>query len=241
MNESNTSPDPVVEIELCVTNEVYPFVGISGAVGCRMELQGLVTQTSGKFLQIYHADAPPSQVIEVATEQYELTAELLVDRSNGGLFAFQITNSDRSILDTFSDVGGLPRKMISESGEGRVVIDVLEPDNIQNILRGVTDETEGVDLVAKRRRSYSTPLILERQFHDALEGALTDRQQQVLQAAYVNGYFERPRERTGRELAAELGITQPTFSQHLRTAQQKVFSILFEEWLHESPDDQIDD
>ncbi|WP_436926694.1 helix-turn-helix domain-containing protein [Halosimplex amylolyticum] len=58
---------------------------------------------------------------------------------------------------------------------------------------------------------------------------LTDRQREVLVTAYRSGYFQRPRERTGAEVAAQLGISPSTFSQHLRAAQRKLLCALFEE------------
>ncbi|WP_234403482.1 helix-turn-helix domain-containing protein [Halarchaeum acidiphilum] len=47
---------------------------------------------------------------------------------------------------------------------------------------------------------------------------LTDKQLQALRTAYVNGYFEWPRETTGEDVASELGVSGPTFHQHLRKA-----------------------
>lgn len=53
-------------------------------------------------------------------------------------------------------------------------------------------------------------------------GRLTDRQLEVLETAYKRGYFERPKRANATELAAELGIAQSTFTEHLMTAQRKL-------------------
>ncbi|QLH77368.1 helix-turn-helix domain-containing protein [Halosimplex rubrum] len=58
---------------------------------------------------------------------------------------------------------------------------------------------------------------------------LTDGQLEVLVTAYRTGYFERPRETTGAEVAADLDISPSTFSQHLRAAQRKLLTALFAE------------
>lgn len=59
---------------------------------------------------------------------------------------------------------------------------------------------------------------------------LTNRQREILSQAYHEGYFEQPRDTNTTELADRLGIARPTFTQHLRSAQRKLFeSILFEE------------
>ncbi|MFW5905468.1 MAG: helix-turn-helix domain-containing protein [archaeon] len=61
----------------------------------------------------------------------------------------------------------------------------------------------------------------------AVLDTLTDRQREVLRHALDVGYFERPRETSATELADHFDRTRATVSQHLRTAQRKVFTGLF--------------
>jgi predicted DNA binding protein len=58
---------------------------------------------------------------------------------------------------------------------------------------------------------------------------LTDRQEEVLRTAYLSGFFETPRDRTGGEVAESLDVSQPTFNNHLRAAQRKLFTLLLED------------
>jgi DNA-binding CsgD family transcriptional regulator len=51
---------------------------------------------------------------------------------------------------------------------------------------------------------------------------LTPRQKEVLQAALEAGYFDSPRRKNAREIAAKLGIKHPTFLEHLRKAERKL-------------------
>ena len=57
---------------------------------------------------------------------------------------------------------------------------------------------------------------------------LTDKQRQALKAAYFSGYFERPRVRDADDVAETLGISRQAFLQHLRVAENKVFTELFD-------------
>ena len=59
-------------------------------------------------------------------------------------------------------------------------------------------------------------------------GKLTDRQREVLQTAYKMGYFERPKRANATEIAAELDISQSTFTEHLVTAQRKILEDVLE-------------
>ncbi|WP_416838618.1 helix-turn-helix domain-containing protein [Haloferax sp. DFSO52] len=58
---------------------------------------------------------------------------------------------------------------------------------------------------------------------------LTARQLEVIQMAYKMGYFERPRRANATEVAAELDISQSTFSEHLAAAQTKLLGDILEE------------
>ena len=60
-------------------------------------------------------------------------------------------------------------------------------------------------------------------------GRLTDRQREALRTAYDMGYFERPKGANASEVAAELGITGSTFTEHLVTAQRKLLADVFED------------
>lgn len=66
--------------------------------------------------------------------------------------------------------------------------------------------------------------------------ALTDRQQEALEAAYRAGYFDWPRESTAEEVADVLDISPPTLHAHLRKAEGQLFADLIdqeprEQWL----------
>lgn len=60
----------------------------------------------------------------------------------------------------------------------------------------------------------------------ALDPTLTDRQELVVQSAYHAGYFDWPREATGEETADSPGIAAPTFHQHLRKVEARLFEAL---------------
>ncbi len=57
--------------------------------------------------------------------------------------------------------------------------------------------------------------------------ALTQRQEEVLQFAYSNGYYEYPRRIQLRELASIFDISPSTMSEILRAGQRRIFSDYF--------------
>ena len=57
---------------------------------------------------------------------------------------------------------------------------------------------------------------------------LTERQREVLTAAYEAGYFKHPKGANAGEVADALGIDRSTFSEHIAAAQQKLLSSLLD-------------
>ena len=57
---------------------------------------------------------------------------------------------------------------------------------------------------------------------------LTERQREVLTAAYEAGYFDHPKGANAGEVAALLGIDRSTFSEHVAAAQRKLLSTLLD-------------
>lgn len=63
----------------------------------------------------------------------------------------------------------------------------------------------------------SDPVVVDR-------NCLTDRQREVLETAHEMGYYDHPKRANATEVADELGITQPTFTEHIAAAQRKLLT-----------------
>ncbi len=57
--------------------------------------------------------------------------------------------------------------------------------------------------------------------------SLTAKQRQALEAAYRNGFFERPQRQTADEIASTLDVSRSTFLNHLRTAENTLLTEVF--------------
>ncbi len=65
-------------------------------------------------------------------------------------------------------------------------------------------------------------------FRDSVSAALTDRQFEALQTAFVSGFFAWPRDVEGEQLATAMDIHPSTFHQHLRAAERKLIGAFFD-------------
>lgn len=63
---------------------------------------------------------------------------------------------------------------------------------------------------------------------DCIELTLSDRQRESLLAAYEANYYRWPREASATDVANSLGISNPTFLEHLRVAEQKVMNVVLD-------------
>ena len=100
----------------------------------------------------------------------------------------------------YTDSGGLRVTMLGEDKKIREAIAEI-PDGIQILLEGIGE--------------YHSDM---RQ----LASLLTDRQQELLELAIEEGYYEMPRRATLSDLAEQVDITSGTVGEHLRKIESKV-------------------
>lgn len=55
---------------------------------------------------------------------------------------------------------------------------------------------------------------------------LTERQREILEMAYLSGYFDVPRRKDGSELSRKTGLSRPTWNEHLRKSLRTIMSNL---------------
>lgn len=232
-----SNPESGTELEFLVTDaDEYPFVWLSDVEGCRLVLEDLVPQSNGDYLEFFRVtDGSVDRVLELAATDDTVEVRPIEEYDDGGLFEFRVTDPEACVAVSLADRGALPRELSADRGEGRVVADVLPPHDACEVIDAFQDAHPSVELVAKRERPVTAPLFLQQQFRDLFDEVLTDRQQEVLMTAYLSGYFEQPRETESTDLADRLDISQSTFSQHLRIAQRKVISTLYDERILGTP------
>jgi len=106
-------------------------------------------------------------------------------------------------IDTLDD-GGVRVTIVGDDGTVRRVVDSI-PDALRLSLEGIGD------------------------YHpdsEQLFSVLTERQQEILEAAVELGYYEEPRGATHEEVAHEVGVSAGTVGEHLRKVEGRVLASL---------------
>lgn len=229
MNEEGThdETEAVVEVEFRLTDDRHPLVGVPKTADCRIVMEKLLPRDEQRFAQYYSVVGADAQGVQETLGSFDdVESRLLVPYDSGGLFEVLVTPTC-PVCD-LARRGAVPTTVEGTTDGGTIVAEIFPADDDPGELLSRFLEEYSAELAAKRRKVEATPLVSEREVRDTVLDRLTDRQREVLFAAFDAGYYERPRKTTGTELADELGITSATFQQHLRAAERKLVSLVAE-------------
>lgn len=218
----------VREIEFDITDPTYPFVHASAAIDCRVELAEMLPRGDGEYAEFFTiTGGEPSQVADLAEERESVDVRLLSDYENGALFEFSVSDDCPAV--TLAELGALPRVVRGSGGTGRIVAEVPPQCDTAAITDAFLDRVPTAEFTAKREKDSLTTPFSQAAFRQELASRLTERQREVLEAAFEAGYYEWPRDCSGEAVADDLGISSPTFSQHIQAAERKLLRMAFEE------------
>jgi len=230
-NPGSETPDTsqgVVEARFAVSDPAYPFVWVTQEAGCRVELEKMLPRESEGYTEFFSVTgADPDRILELAEASDLVEPRLVAGYENGGLFEFIVTGFCPA--QDLVELGAIPQAVIGENGEGYIVVEIPPDEETSSIIERFLDDHPSATLAAKETKERSTPLFTTEELELAVDQRLTERQQELLQAAFEAGYYEQPSETTGAELADEFGISSATLSQHLAAAERKLISILVQD------------
>jgi PAS domain S-box-containing protein len=219
--------DEVVEVEFEIYDGEGFFARIPREEGGILTLDGVTMTGDGSFVYFMTADGlDPDRVLRRAEDAPDVTrARLVNEHDDGNLFEFVYTGP--SPLQELAERGGTLRDAKFTADGGRSVVELPRNVDVRSAVESIQDSIHGTKVVARRERERPERTVEE--FRSTLEDDLTERQRSALDAAYYAGFFEWPRESTGEEVSESLGVSAPTFHQHLRVGERKLLSAFLDE------------
>lgn len=153
------------------------------------------------------------------------TVRVIESEDDGGRVAAQTVQP--TVAGLLATHGGRTREIRIRDGVVDLRAELPQFTDVQEIARLISDQYDDATLVNYRtnvrERHHSEDVGAE------LRERLTDRQWSALELAYYGGYFEWPRRGGSLEdIAADLGVAAQTANEHLRKAEAKVFSVVFD-------------
>lgn len=228
---SSSQPAPagsVTEVEFRASDPRYPLVALPERTGARVDVEQILPRGECRYAVLYSFVGVPADRAHAAVAGHDrLDARVLSVTDDGGVVEVVVDDPDEHFVVALCDAGAIPRDLWSADGVAHLVAEVPACEEPSAVIARFTAAHPSVELVARRQLDRVVPLFTRREFERAVDAALTARQREVLAAAYASGYFEEPRRTSAADLAAEFGVSQPTFSHHLRVAERRVLSLLF--------------
>ena len=216
--------DDLAELEFAITDDAFFLCALADAWNCRIERRGSTARADGG-LRLF---------VDIGeTRSEELGDHLDIDGVDGitpiggpdGTLV-EVDLAPGSVVDRLAERGAEVGSLVAEDGVTR--LSVLAPAEVGGrvILELLERRFDGVELLAYRERERRPTT--RAAFIADLHAQLTERQEMALKTAYYSGYYDDPRTTTGDKLAAAMGVSRPTFHQHLRTAERKLIAATLE-------------
>ncbi|ELY54499.1 bacterio-opsin activator domain-containing protein [Natronococcus jeotgali] len=220
--------DAVAELEF-VLRESEPLASIAHRIGRPLTIRSVVPTDGGGTVfatvpdEADEGGEPDGAPLEAVDGLESVRSVGTV----GGQRLLEFRVAEPSVATAVAAHGGGVRTLTPTDDRTRLVLELAGPNDVRTFV-GALEREWDLELVARRQRGRSPEKAVA--LDAALRERLSERQRQTLEAAYYAGFFEWPRETTGEGVADSLGISQPTFSRHLRVAQGTVLSVLFDEF-----------
>ena len=218
--------DNVTELTFRLDGIDDVLVRLSEALACEVTLDHRASDSSNEqVLYCTFAGTAPDE-INSAVDNIDAIRDANHVNTYDDQCLLRLCVDDTSLAPVLADYGASIRDLSVTSGSGELTAEVSRSNDVRAMVEALTTTYSGVELLARRERERDVET--EGEFRTRLEASLTDRQLEAAETAYFAGFFEWPRESSGEEVAAMMDISQSTFTQHLRTAERKLFNALFE-------------
>ena len=207
--------DELTEVELRIP---APFEQPRSADDWRVDVTQTVATADGDYVMYGTTTDAATAAVAAAVDPLS-DAELTVIGGPPESVRIAIRLGGECVIPLLAAHGWSTDSAVIDSGEWFLTVHLPTSDSVRELMDTVRETAPDAELLA-RRQIHAEPVDAEPETSAVAE--LTDRQRTVLKTAHAAGYFEWPREASGEEIAATLGISAPTFHQHLRLGERKL-------------------
>ena len=219
--------DSVTELEFESTDTTDFAVSVSTEFDATFTLDSTVVVSDSKLLCYASvSDVSAKDVATVADTRSDITDLRIVESYENGITIAYLVH-DNSLMQTLTNHGGTITEAYAKDGTLKITAEVPTGTDITPIIEGIRAVSPTVRLAGKR--TVDRPPETVESVRESTLNTLTDKQRSTLSAAYYGGYFDWPRGSTAEEMADTMGVSSPTFHNHLRKAQRALLDAVFDE------------
>ncbi|SIR66948.1 PAS domain S-box-containing protein [Haladaptatus litoreus] len=217
--------DEVIELEFQLLN-VFEALDADATTNSRITLDRAVPTGDATYL-VYGTTTNDGQAaLEALIDQLSHWDSITVLDDENDIVHFELLLTDPPVLSTVASQGGYVDMARIENGNLDLRLHLAPSGDARAMTDTVLERYPGAELRSQRQITRTDDAVPRLQ--QLVRKNLTDRQQTVLEAAYHAGFFEWPRTATGEDIADSLSISSPTFHQHLRKAEHRIFTAILE-------------
>jgi len=219
--------DEIVEVELEIRGRDAFVFDLGAEIDTQLEYAGSVRNEPSDYLVFFTVPSEQAEaVLTAAVDHPDVVAATHVsDFDDVAFVEFEVR--DPPVVSALADYGAETRAMTVSGNTATVTAEFAAEADVRSVVDSLGERFRQVELLAYRERER--PTRTKQEFASNLTNELTDRQRTAIRKAYVGGFFEWPRDTSGEDLAASMDISPSTYHQHLRAAQRKVFTEIFDQ------------
>lgn len=215
--------DTVVELEVHGENMARDL-DLDDSPSSPVVLERAIQVDDTDFLVYGTSPAEELDALEAMVESVSAWQSLTTIGTTGDSTRFELRVSNPPLMSVVASVGGSVGRVRIDGADFQMTVHLPQDVDVRTVVERMREQYTNTEIVARRQVERDSGQ-LER-FVDVWATELTDRQRTVVETAFFAGFFEWPRATSGEDVADRLDISGPTFSQHLRAAQQKLFARL---------------
>ncbi|MFB6166112.1 MAG: PAS domain S-box protein [Haloarculaceae archaeon] len=213
--------DEVIEVELRI-EDVFEMLDLDVEPGGEITLSQTIPLGDEEYVVYGSATGDGRETLDALVESLKHWDSV----RDIGEQRFELKLSEPPVTSLIAGHGGRVRRATIEGGTYHMTVELPPDAAVREVVDGVKSAYPETEVLAQRQTSASGR-VPGRYGFDLAE-ILTDRQLSALEAAYYAGFFEWPRESTGQDVAESLGVSAPTFHQHLRAAERRILEAVVE-------------
>ncbi len=211
----------ILEFELA--DSAYPFHQLAVATDARIRFDSVaeITDTETRvFVTVLEGD--PETVLDQAASVSSIAGLTSMGETRDRRFS--VTVRKPFLASIVGKHGARLRDAVSDSDGTTFRVEVPANTSKRPVLDALTTEYREIAPVAQRQKA--NPDMLDA---DQVEDILTERQYQILRAAFYGGYYEAPKEITGEDLATNFDISNTAVYKHLLAGHRNILGAIFEQ------------
>jgi len=225
-----------VELKFELRDPEQFLVAMSDELDCRVVNEDVIHRDDGDALRYYTVAATPSETKRFA-QSFPGVRSTRIVRSDGDTCLLEVVADSRDCIHcTLATVHAVVKRTVADAGTGMIVVEVPHDADPSTVVDAVVRHHAGATLLSKWHRDDADLVAVTGAVGaERYLSSLTTKQRDAVRAAVQSGYLAWPRRSSASDCAAALGISQPTFSQHLYRGLEVLLLELFE-----VPDDEHD-